>query len=90
MTRPRKERGGLPTALNAAKLPTPYRFSLFPQVFSGRRAATRRGVSCDSRGTNSSLGGFGGRYALSRLFGVCGARTFHASSCSILEKASNE
>ena len=67
MTSPSKERGGPPTALKVAKLPIAYRFSLFRQVFSGRRAATRRCVSCDARVTNSSLGGFGGRSALSEL-----------------------
>ena len=59
-----KEMGGLPTALNVAKLPTPYHVSLFPQVFSRRRAAIRRCVSCDSRVTNLNLGGYGDRSAL--------------------------
>ena len=63
MTSPPKESGGPPTALKVAKLPIAYRFSLFPQVFSGCRAATRRCVSCDSRVTNRNLGGYDGRSA---------------------------
>ena len=65
MNRPPKERGGLPTALKLDKLPIPYRFLLFPQVFSRRRAATRRCVACGSRVTNRNLGGNDGRSALS-------------------------
>ena len=41
------------------------RVERLPQVFSRRIAATRRCVSCDSPVTNQSLGGFGGRSALS-------------------------
>ena len=62
--KPPKERGGLPTALKVAKLPTAYRFSLFPRAFSRRRAVIRRGVSCDSRISNRNLGGNDGRSAL--------------------------
>jgi hypothetical protein len=60
-----KERGGLPTALKIAKLPTPYRIWVFPQVFGRRRTATRQCVSCGSRVTNRNLGGNHGRSALS-------------------------
>ena len=62
-----KERGGLPTALKIAKLPTSYHFSLFPQVFSRRRAAINRCVSCGSRVTNGNVGGNDGRSAVSEL-----------------------
>ena len=64
MTGAPKERGGLPTALKVAKLPTPYPFSLFPQVLNRRRAATRRCVSCHSGVTNRNVGGNDGRSAL--------------------------
>jgi hypothetical protein len=65
MSGPPREKGGLPTALKVPKLSIPYRFLRFPQVFSRRRAATRRCVSCDSRITNRNLGGNDGRSALS-------------------------
>jgi hypothetical protein len=62
---PPKERGGLPTARNLTRLPTRYRFSIFPQVFIRRRAATRRCVSCNCRITDRNLGGNDGRSTLS-------------------------
>jgi hypothetical protein len=65
MSGPPREKGGLPTALEVAKLSIPYRFLRFPQVFSRRRATTRRCVACGSRVTNRTLGGNDGRSALS-------------------------
>jgi len=65
MNGPSKKTGGLPTALKVAELGTPYRFSIFSQVFCRRKTATRRCTACDSRITNRNLGGNGGRSALS-------------------------
>ena len=65
MNAPQKETGGLPAALTILQLPTVYRCSVFQQVFSGRRAAARRCVACDSRVTNRNLGGSSRRSALS-------------------------
>lgn len=64
---PGKKKTGvlLQTPIAKLGLRTTYRFSLFQQVFSRRRAATRRCVSCDSPITNRSLGGYDGRSALS-------------------------
>jgi len=61
----RKEKRGLPTALKIAELATPYRFSIFLQAFSCRRAATPRCTACNSTINNRNLGGNSGRSALS-------------------------
>lgn len=90
MTGPSKERGGLPTALKVAKLPTSYRLSLLLQVFSRRTAAVRLCVSCDSRITNRNLGGNSGRSALSGPVWCLRCADYPRQLVLSLETASNE
>ena len=78
-----KERGGLPTALKIAKLPTSYHFSLFPQVFSRRRAAINRCVSCDSRVTNGNVGGNKRAALVSAVRGLSGTTSARAWMCGM-------
>jgi len=64
MSPPPKEKRGCNTALKTAELLATYHLSLALQVFSGRRAASRRCVACRAHVTNRNLGGHDGPSAL--------------------------